>query len=373
MTNLCLFFPLGVDLPSLAGSADVALFIADQRKHAEELRKQTSIVPFRLWSGGQRKLKPCLPETLYETAGQLFSIGLGSFQLYVLPDPNDIESRLPIGAVDPFDNAHFICQLPCPLVLIYHRPSDRSSPVALPAIRDEERDSGGKDSQGQSSGQRNRTHQTRFRENLYRLSNGRDFLTGAVLKMVAGTVGVDWEAAHIVPLLDGDYGNREVRCMLLEDRGLPGDLNISWNGLPLSKDHHRFFDQLVLSIDVENGWNIVVWDGVPKESVLIHALHDKKAALAECNLIAAPNLLKWHHQQCVDNAAATAPVKTERAFRLAASRQVQAAVADDLQTVKMQQQTRQRAEREARASARNVESHDEEDVGAAMQNLSVGN
>jgi hypothetical protein len=217
--------------------------------------------------------------------------------LYLMPDLNDLSSRVQItSGDDSLPTAQLILLGSCTLVLVYVRPKDDSTPVKLPSglVRD-------RDAFSNSSTSSRGIQQTNFAASLFRLSGGHEALTGAkLLHAASGQHGVDWEAAHIIPVAGGRYGTIEARHQLLEGMGLEGNLYIPSNGMPLSKQNHAAFDAHNLSIDVENGYRIVVWPDVPTTRVELHALHNTRASFAipgGC-LFGAAQLLRWHHAEC---------------------------------------------------------------------------
>ena len=85
---------------------------------------------------------------------------------------------------------------------------------------------------------------------------------------------------------------------MLKSLGQQPNLYIPANGIPLLKDFHGYFDSLKLSIDVDKGYIIKVWD-VPDTATNVWELDGQTAALKKSRWIASKALLKWHHQLCV--------------------------------------------------------------------------
>jgi hypothetical protein len=89
---------------------------------------------------------------------------------------------------------------------------------------------------------------------------------------------------------------------LLKLHGQQPNLYIPANGIPLLKDFHGYFDHLNLSIDVDQGYIIKVWD-VPDTARNVGRLAGQVASLKNCSWIASKALLRWHHELCVQKHA----------------------------------------------------------------------
>ena len=210
--------------------------------------------------------------------------------LYLVPHLNDINTRCKLGQQPPWENCDLLDNVPEATVLVFCKTAEELTPTKVPICDDDD---------SMSSGSSRGVQQSDFRANVMRLSGWKDFLLGKSIQQGPGQAGESGEAGHIVPV--SKHRNRfgakkEDRWDVLEQQGFYRNLYITPNGIAFLLDHHSFFDELDLSIDVDKNNEIVVWlADAPAE---IKALHGKRAVGVPKDDITSPKLLRWHHQQC---------------------------------------------------------------------------
>ena len=103
------------------------LAVIARQEREQELLSQMVQVHFRLWGGG-KVVKTCSsPSTLYQTARNAFPshcTSEGPLSLYLLPDMDDISSRIKLDSEYPFSKAKMILSSPPCLLLLYLRPDN---------------------------------------------------------------------------------------------------------------------------------------------------------------------------------------------------------------------------------------------------------
>jgi len=282
-----------------------------KEEREQELSNRLVRVTLRMWEGGREVVLFAKPSSVYQQAGDAFSQTPGRFTLYVLADAKDFSTRMKLDSESPVQTALVLLVSPPPVVLVYARPPNDSSPARPPAPLPESKDIGGVQGHGssESSGSRGQ-QQAEFRMEVMSAAKWRDYLTGESIRQIAGEDGQPGEACHIIPVAKGPFGTLETRRALLKKLGQQPNLYITANGIPLLTDFHTYFDSFELSINADKEYEICVWN-VPSSATKVHKLKGKPAALKKTPWIACKPLLKWHHQKCIDKHPAQQVLKGE--------------------------------------------------------------
>jgi len=289
----------------------MAALLREERER--EISNRLMRVTLRKWEGGTEVHLFASPSSIYEEASRTFSLAFKNFTLYVLSDPRDFSTRMKLDGESPIQTALVLSVSPPPIVLVYARLPNDSSPARPPAPLPEIKGLGGAEGResSESSGSRGQ-QQAEFRVEVMKAAGWRDYLTGASIQQRAGEDGQPGEACHIIPVAKGPgaLGNQEARRDLLKKLGQQPNLYITANGIPLLTDFHQYFDSLELSINTDKDYEICVWN-VPASATKVHQLKGMLAALKKTPWIACKPLLKWHHQKCVDKHPAQQVLKGE--------------------------------------------------------------